>query len=163
MTIEGLSERLELVERQNRWWRAGSLVGLVVITAMAAMGQAVLPEKTIRAERFEVVDQTGVVQAQFGMSMMGRGSGSPGTPELRLFHRDAKRAELVLTSGGLSILNEAGSLDVQIQSFLKEGPGLIVCDGSGKVLLRAGRGENGTPELWMGDKEGNQLFKAPAK
>jgi hypothetical protein len=162
MTIEELSARLELVERANRRLRAVGIMALVLAAATTAMAQITTPDKVIQAGSFEVVDCTGVIQAQFGMNMTGRGSGSPGAPQLRIFDKNRKSAELVLTGGALSILNDENCIDVQVQNFLKEGTGLIVCDGTGKVLVRAVKGETGSPEVLLTDRDGQLLFRAPS-
>lgn len=65
MTIDDLSARLGTLERQNRKMRAWGGVALLLGVAAAGMGQAAVPPKVIRAERFEVVDGDGKTRGWF--------------------------------------------------------------------------------------------------
>ncbi len=65
-----LVERLERLERENRWWRLGCLLSLLIVTAVFVMGQSPGP-KTVEATRFIVKDSKGKVRAVLGSQWAG--------------------------------------------------------------------------------------------
>jgi hypothetical protein len=89
-TTERITQRLDRLERENRWWRVGA-VGLLLLVTVGA-GRNVTDE--IRAKRFTVIDQSGTKRAE--LAMWG-----PGEPRLALFDaRGIERASLALWLNG---------------------------------------------------------------
>ncbi len=127
MTIEEMSARLEKVERQNRWMRAGGIAALVLAAAGAAMGQAVPAPKVIQAERFEVVDSKGKSRVSIGAAEDG--------------------------SSGLEISDNKGKPRVAVGAFTNGCVGLILYDGDGKRRTEISVLQDGSPVLRLCDKE----------
>ena len=71
MTMEELSIRLERMEQTNRRTRAGGLVILLLLVAVATVGQVAPEENVIRARVFEAVNDKGDVRASLGVSPEG--------------------------------------------------------------------------------------------
>jgi hypothetical protein len=137
MTIEELSARLEKVERQNRWMRAGGIAALVLVAAGAAMGQAAAPPKVIQAERFEVRDAGGKTRAVLGIN-------PEGVAELALHDK---------------IGEPRIGMDVA-----PEGPSRAWLGEAGKRGIMLFQTPDGSPALGLSDKEGNPrigLFLTP--
>ena len=65
-TMDKLVQRMDRLERENRWFKRIGLLGLVGIAAVMLMGQAPKTNKIIEAEGFVVKDQKGNVRAVLG-------------------------------------------------------------------------------------------------
>lgn len=61
--------RLDRLERENRRWRRAAAAVLLAAGALAVMGQT--GDRTMRAHRYEVVDDAGVVRAVLGLDPAG--------------------------------------------------------------------------------------------
>ena len=90
MSIE---ERLERLERQNKWMRRIGLLCIAVTAAVLLLGQA-KPTRVLAAERFEVRDKQGRLRAELAMFEDNTGS-FPGL----VFKRTDGKDNLVLLGG----------------------------------------------------------------
>ena len=99
-TMESLGQRLDRVERENRWLKQAGVVALAVIGAVALMGQAT-PSKVVEvveAQRFILRDLKGINRG--GLQVM-----DDGRPILHLADENGlTRAELVVLSNNTPAL-----------------------------------------------------------
>jgi hypothetical protein len=95
--------------------------------------------KTIRAERFEVVDSAGNVRAVLSVGLTPAKLGQLG---LELFGQDGKTCRAVLGT--------------------KDGsPLLVLCDQNGKTRAGLSVAADGTPRLELLDQNGKVIWSAP--
>lgn len=135
-------ERLARVERSAVRWRTTALGSLVLV----GLGAIAPPQTddTLRARRFELVDEAGAVRAEVGIDE----DGSAG-----FFLRDAAnrvRAALVHDDAqtALLILDDAGTVRIGVAQY---------AHGGGGVALH-GAGSGGGAVLYMKDGNGSLRF-----
>ncbi len=161
-----LEERLERVERENRWWRIVGIGALTVLALVLLMGAARSGvQEEIRARRFTLVDEKEKIQGFLGFSAVG----SPtlflfDNPTLTLF--DSERRPRVRLSGGsvksgLRLFAKDGGplADLYIEST--EWPRLSLFDTSGRRRVALMVLPDGTPQLTLRDKDEKVIWKAP--
>ncbi|MFQ5987098.1 MAG: hypothetical protein ACE5KQ_07050 [Thermoplasmata archaeon] len=124
-------ERLEILERQNRWLKRVGVVVMVLAGALLLIGQA-QPKWKIEAERFVVKDANGKVRAELGMAGYG--------PALVLYDGDGTRRAAL--------------------GIAQKGPALFIFDTAEKRRAAFGVGEKG-PALALYDGNGKTLFFKP--
>jgi hypothetical protein len=97
MTTE---QRLERLERENKWMRRVGAVGVAVVAAVVLMGQEKaesLPDLEVRSLRLK--DKDGKVRAMLSLGLLG-------SPSLSLHAKDGMpRASLRVSSDGWPILS----------------------------------------------------------
>ena len=82
-TIEALARRVEQLERDNRRWRRGATLGLLLLVSGGLLGQApVLPgaAKVLEAERFNLRDGSGNLRGSLGATTKGKLKKAPLSP-----------------------------------------------------------------------------------
>jgi hypothetical protein len=179
MTMEELSVRLEKVERQNRRLRAGGSLALVLIVALAALGQVAPSGKVVSAERFEVRDSGGKLRsllaviddgvpalAFYDADGKGRaliGVNKDGFPHLEFLDKDRKTLiglavspdgspGLGLRVGEMGSLLTAGTDGSQSLSFIDKG---------GSVRAGLTIAPDGSPAFLLFDKDGKVIERLP--
>jgi len=60
--LQSIKERLEKLERQNRWFKRTGLAALLLAAAVVVMGQA-HPSRTVTANKFVLLDSQGRTRA----------------------------------------------------------------------------------------------------
>jgi hypothetical protein len=72
-TLELLTERLDRLEREHHWWRRVGLSLLLATVAIATLGQTPAPgvPKVIQAERFLLLDASGTIRGELGITDAG--------------------------------------------------------------------------------------------
>jgi len=186
MTIEELSARLESVEGDNRRMRRWGGALVVVLAAVAVMGQA-FPGQTVTAKQLEIRDDSGNLRAALGIGENGAGN-------LWLYDSsDILRSQVGLSpvgESGLWLHDSDGMVRIQLvrtpateftgsQSELKldDANGTCFLDGAtlgASLSLRSSGGDevfafadpvHGLPALQMTDWRGKvrflKRFKAP--
>ena len=91
-TVATLTQRLDRLEQEVRWWRVGIMIGVLVGAAVllgAASPSPSIADKLI-AREFVLVDQSGTPQARLGVTF--------GKPELA-FDDDPRALTLTSTTG----------------------------------------------------------------
>lgn len=83
-TAHTLTQRLDRVERELRWWRRGAASAMAVTVAVVLMGQALPQNPTVEAQKFVVKDATGMVRAE----LVGEANGPT---SLHFYDQDGKR------------------------------------------------------------------------
>lgn len=162
-----LVERLERVERENRWWKVVG-VGVMTIMVLALLMGAAKPRVSVRdevrARRFTLVDNKGKVRGIFGFSAIGspvlflfddatitlfdserrpraRLAGGLVKSGLRLYAKDgAPLADLYIEGGEwprLSLFDKSGRRRAVLQVLPDESPGLILRGKDGKAIWKA--------------------------
>jgi len=136
MTTE---QRLERLERENKWMRRIGAVAVAVAAAVFLVGQGKdkeLPDLEVRS--LTVKDEDGRTRAMLATL-------SDGLPYLSLSDKDG-RPRAVLTT------------------LLNGSPVLSLCDKDGKRrALLALRSVDGSPRLHLFDAKGKVIWKAPKK
>jgi hypothetical protein len=160
-TTEALSRRVELLERDNRRWRRGASLGLLLFVSVALLGQApVLPgaPKAIDAERFNLRDGAGNLRGSFGVT-------SDGTASLVLYNTAGiHQAGLgVLPDGSASMFlgSPAGRTVAELTLYRDGAPSLVVRDRAGKTRVLLGTAADGQPFFYFLDAAGANTWKAP--
>jgi len=159
-TMDKLVQRLDRLERQNRWlMRIGALV-VVGITAVVLMGQARPSKvaKVIEAEKFVLLDTNGMVRGKLAI-------GGDGASGLLLY--DGNGIRRVTLSASTNYISGLGLNDTSG----KRRAGLSVHPGGYLSLTFADRNEiqravmgvmpNGASGLTFSDKEGKIIWKSP--
>jgi hypothetical protein len=133
MTLE---QRVEKLERQNRWMKRVGAVAVAVVAAVALIGQAKDEElKDLRVRSLKVVDDKGTVGIELGSS--------PAGSVLFLADKDGKRRAVLST-------------------VLDESPALTLFDKHGKGRAQLALRENGNPVVTLENykEDGERTFKA---
>ena len=138
---------------------AGLLGG--VVSSFLFVGTPVFAQKTdvaevIRAERFEVVDENGMLRALLSL-------GTDGEPGLRLYDKNGQhRAALSLLNNGeprLGLYDKDGSRAVL--GVVDGEPRLWFFDQNGKYRAALVLNADEEPRLSFIDKNGNVIWRAP--
>ena len=152
--LEGLTGRLERLERQNRRLRLGGALILVGIVSVATMGQGRAPGHAVEAQRFVVKDARGRTRAVLGATADG--------PGLNLYDPDGNaRAALALNTENTSRL---GFYDRQGKSRLvvdvaEDGTSTVgFYDKAGKAHAHLRVAPDGSPVLGFFDKDGHPIW-----
>jgi hypothetical protein len=110
-TTHDLARRLERLERENRHWKALTLVAIAAVASVVLMGQARSPRQ-IDVESLRVFDPQGALVVSLGHSFITNDDGSRST-----------------VGGVLTIYSPGGRGQVNLH-FL-DGPSLDLADGRG--------------------------------
>jgi hypothetical protein len=160
-TMKALVRRVERLERDNRRWRRGAVVGLFLLAGAGLLGQApVVPgaAKALDAERFNLRDTAGHLRGSLGVT-------TDGTASLVLYNTaGAHQIGLgVLPDGTASIfLGSAAGRTVTELTLYRDGtPSLVVRDRAGKTRMLLGAAVDGQPFLYFLDAAGANTWKAP--
>ncbi len=127
-----LTQRLDRVERENRWLkRIGTLV-LIAVAAVVLMGQQGAP--VVEAQRFLIRDPASG-KARAALSLLQDGSVG-----LSIISLDGKSLSLSADAGGnmgLMLGDSNRTLRGQLFAGADGSPALILQDRSGKVIWKA--------------------------
>lgn len=134
VTEDKLTERVNRLERQNRWLKIGAAVIAVAVLAVVLMGQApgekVLEADTVKAKEFRVVDDAGKVWATLDARI-------DGMPILALYDAAGeRRVELVRYPDGtvgLELDDATGERRAELSMYAHGGPGLKLYNAAGKI------------------------------
>lgn len=80
LTLENLIERLARLERENRRWRGGAMLALMLAIAVLLMGQIFPKAQVIEAHRFVLKSPDGKVRAILGERTPEAKAPAPGEP-----------------------------------------------------------------------------------
>ena len=165
MSVE---ERLEHLERQNKWMRRIGAVGVAMVASVSLMGQGKpkeLPDLVVRS--LTVTDNTGKARARLRadfpslefLDSNGRPRLSLGTagnvPTLELLDKN-ERVRLKLSGSGgprLTLYDGNKTIQVMLSALDEQAPSLDICDtrGEGRVSLGV---SNELPFVHLLDKNG---------
>ncbi|MHC4342897.1 MAG: hypothetical protein ACYSX0_22135 [Planctomycetota bacterium] len=178
MTLE---QRVEKLERQNRWFKRGA----ALVVALAACGTLMAQAK--EEVPGDLVVRSLTVKPQWLPRVARLGTDRFGIAEFVIYNHDGDPfVELVggEASSALVLRNEAGT--VQLQSDVNVAGQLLMyaedsltgldlrvdTDGRGGLLIDGptdkrqayvGVGKDGSPTIALRDKEGNVIWQAPEK
>lgn len=158
--LDVLARRVERLERETRRWKRAASLGLVVVAAVALLGQAAPMglAKLIEAERFNVRDPAGNLRAVLG-------TGADGATSLLLYNpAGVHQAGLgVMPDGTASIFlgNPAGRTVTELTLYRDGTPSLIFRDRAGKTRALLGAASDGYPFAYFLDAAGTNTWKAP--
>lgn len=160
-TMEGLARRVEQLERDNRRWRRGATLGLLLLVSGGLLGQApVVPgaAKALEAEQFNLRDGRGNLRGSLGAA-------TDGTASLVLYNTAGMRqAGLGVLSDGTASLflgSPAGHTATELTLYRDGTPSLVVRDRAGKTRVLLGAAADGQPFIYFLDAAGANTWKAP--
>jgi hypothetical protein len=186
-TLELLAERLVRLEREHHWWRRGGLSLLLATVAIATLGQTPAPgvPKVIQAERFLLLDASGAVRGELGITDAGvprlivRQPGAAGDaafaelhPAGLALHDGNGLPYLWMGASGFSLYSGNTQARITMRIGDESGPLLSFSDESGAT--RAALGRTRRPEERVGivekppafslvllDKDGKIIWEMP--
>jgi hypothetical protein len=130
--VSSLVGRLDALERENRRWKRGVLLVATALTAIALLGMAPPPARTLDLELLRLVDAHGKARAVLAMGDEG--------PTLSFFDEKGRlRANLGVEKDGpsLDLLDTAEAPRAQLTVDGKQDPHLDFTDAKGmSVSLR---------------------------
>lgn len=164
VTVDTLTQRLDQLERENRWWkRAGSACSLVLALALLSGAAPTTMPEEIKARRFALVDQRGVTRAILGtdfdsiehLSQVAlKLFDAKGKQRLYLFvHNDGpKDLHSRWTKAGLSLLTEAEKEAASLNIKTDNSTDLLLRDGKsiGRAWIRLT--QDGKPSVLLFDE-----------
>jgi hypothetical protein len=159
-TMQALARRVERLERETRWWKRVTGLGLVLVVAAGLLGQAAPlgSQKVVDAERFNLRDATGQLRAVLGSS-------GDGATSLLLYNATGMhQAGLgVMPDGSASVFlgNPAGRTVTELTLYRDGTPTLVIRDRAGKTRALLGAASDGAPFAYFLDAAGNNTWKAP--
>jgi len=134
--VQTILNRIEVLERQNRWLMRGALIGLLLAVAAVTMGQAPLG-RTIEAQGFILRDSSGNKRAELALLESG--------PAIRFFDTRGNVTALlsantytIFGNGTRTLKADSGSVDVPIQRMSLNDSGLFFTDRHGKAIITLG-------------------------
>jgi hypothetical protein len=160
LTMEALARRVERLERETRWWKRVTGLGLALIVAAGLLGQAAPLglQKAVDAERFNLRDAAGQLRAVLGSS-------ADGATSLLLYNvAGVHQAGLgVMPDGSASVFlgNPAGRTVTELTLYRDGTPSLVIRDRAGKTRVLLGAASDGAPFAYFLDTAGNNTWKAP--
>jgi hypothetical protein len=126
MTLE---QRVEKLERQNRWLKRGGVAGAAFIAAVMLMGQGKEKPRVVEAERFVLKNDKGKTQGQWVSGTVPKLTiGTTGEEMLRL--TGSPRPDL-------KIFDQEGRVRIRVGPSLSGEPNIELYDKSGNRLWRA--------------------------
>ncbi len=132
--MQAVLERLERLERQNRWFKRMGGLALIAVSVLILMGQSASKGHVVEAQRFIVRDAEGLVRAELGLS--------DGATVLKLYgQRGTTQARLDTGTGG-------GQLELR--------------DDSGKAYSGLWAGSAGAM-VYAHDQDDNEIFLGSLK
>ncbi len=178
-TMETLARQLDRVEREKRRLKRSGVMALFVIAAVVLMGQATR-NKTVKAEKFVVVDSSGNSRAVLenvvgqGASLVFRGTDGMEQIALQSFG-DSRgftlsdksgngRAALTLEADGsiaLALYDEKSKSHVKLLAGRDGNPGIVLQDKDKGVRLRLLLYSDGSPAMVLFDNNGKVIWSAP--
>jgi hypothetical protein len=131
MVAMTLEQRVEKLERQNRWMRLLGAMGLAVVAAVFLVAQGKAAPKAIEAEQFVVKDAKGRVRAKLGRLAEGTFGlvihDAEGNKRIGVLHWDTGTGFVVLgCKGEKSIVlaeGEGGNVGLSLNENVADRPG----------------------------------------
>jgi len=154
-----LEQRVEKLERENRWMRRIGAVAVAVVAAVFLVGQGKEkepPDLVVRS--LAVKDKNGNVRATLGTL-------ANGTPQLRLADRHGKPRAMLGTLEsdllGLSLWDSDFKVRAALSLNAAGKPHLRLADEGGVARARLSTVRDGSAKLELYDAKGKVIWKAP--
>jgi hypothetical protein len=153
--LTALVQRIESLERDNRRWKRGATLAILLVAAGGLMGHA--STRTVDAHKYVLRDAENRPRAELAMD---------GKQSLALrFKDESGMPRLTLGLEGESavvVLNDKSSKPRATLTVLPHGaPGLTLYDEAGKVRAELGLTREGTPALSVIERDGLVKWKTP--
>ncbi|MFQ5915501.1 MAG: hypothetical protein ACE5JS_20215 [Nitrospinota bacterium] len=153
--MDAVTQRLDRLERENRWIRLAGAVVLVLAVAVVLMGQA-QPQKEIRAERFVLQDASGKELATLEALKVGKlvlGS--------TLFLKQGESGVQLSAFENSALLNLYGKRRGRAVSLTisEDRTGLYIRRGRAKAVLRVT--DDAGPSVVLFDANEKPIWNAP--
>jgi hypothetical protein len=158
--VKSLYERVDRLEKQNRWMKLMGVVAILSAVVLLVSGQAkVDAKKTVEANEFVLKDTNGVVRAKLGMGLVFPLKDGPGLVlynegghERAAVAASEEQAQIRLTSGGPVTSFASSSMWAGLPG--KDGSGVAITGPSGVVRMNLDGAVIGGPQIALQDKEG---------
>lgn len=155
--VKSLCERVERLEKQNRWMKRMGVVAILSAVVLLVSGQAKLDtKKTVDANEFVLKDANGVVRAKLGMGAELLMKNGPG---LVLYDERGQERASIATSEEKTQINVSGGGFTTSSSMWagapgKDGSGVAITGPSGVVRMNLNGPVIGGPQIGLQDMEG---------
>ena len=155
--VKSLYERVERLEKQNRWMKRMGVVAILPVVVLLVSGQAkVDTKKTVEANEFVLKDTNGVVRAKLGMGVALLTKNGPG---LVLYDEQGQERASVATWGEQAKIYVSSGGSTTSSSMWagmpgKDGSGVGITGPSGVVRMNLDGAVVGGPQIGLEDKEG---------
>jgi hypothetical protein len=137
--LEGLTTRVETLERQNRRLRLGA-VGLILLGALGSMAAVSPKPRTIEAEQFIIRDSKGRARVTIATAPVSGAAVSLAPDEPAIWFSDVKgRDRLILTTDGMRLANSKSqpALDVTAGASQGQPASIKLYDSNSRVVWSA--------------------------
>ena len=153
--LRPLIERLQKLEKQNRWMKNVVLAVLGLVGCLFLMAQTLPAGGTIEAQEFVLRDKDGNVRARLGMNVAG--------PNLSLYDPTGiDRVGLVAGEDGPVLALRSGKDKIQVQLAVMHGiPWLSLFDVTEKERATLVVNDVKGPLLTLYDAKGKVVFSRP--
>jgi len=158
--VKSLCERVERLEKQNRWMKRMGVVAMLSAVVLLVSGQAkVDTKKTVEANEFVLKDTNGVVRAKLGMGLAFHLKNGPalilyddGEQQRVSVAASEGQAQITLTSSGPLTSFTSSSMWAGVPG--KDGSGVAIIGPAGIVRMNLDAPLVGGPQIGLQDKEG---------
>ena len=153
--IQHLAQRIDHLERAQRWWRTLGLLALLALALFGLLGaterKAPMVLEEVQARAFVLVDPQGTVLARLAPLPQGG-------PGLGVFDQ-GRKSRLLLTaepdgSSGLRLFGRDGKGSIVLAVGANGAPSLRLLDQNWRVRASLAAWPDGSPYLELVDKDG---------
>ncbi len=150
-----VTERLEKLERQNRWMKCVGLAGIALVGCLFLMAQVPPANGTIEEQEFVLRDKAGNVRGRLGMNEAG--------PGLSIYDATGiDRVGLRAGEDGPVLVLRSGKNKIQAQLAVVEGiPWLSLFDATERERAILVVNDVKGPILTLYDAKGKAVFSRP--
>jgi hypothetical protein len=153
--LTALVQRIESLERDNRRWKRGATLAVLLVAAAGLMGHA--STRTVDAHKYVLRDAENRPRAELAMdgkqSLALRFKDESGMPRLTLG---------IEGESAVVVLNDKSSKPRATLTVLPHGtPSLTMYDEAGKVRAELALSREGTPALSIIERDGLLKWKTP--
>jgi len=158
--VKSIYERVEQLEKQNRWMRGMGAVAILAVTVLLVCGRAkVDTRKTVEANEFILRDANGAVRAKLGMGVAFLMKNGPGFVLYDEYGQERVSVAATEDQAKIDVKNGNSILPSAFSSMWaglpgKDGSGLAITGPSGVVRMNLDGLLGSGPQIGLEDKEG---------
>ena len=156
-TLDGLTQRLELLERENRRMKRLGSLALAGLSLVALIGATSTGGRTVDAQHFVVKNAEGKVVAELGLR-------PDGMPKLELIGTGGKSRVVLspLPEGAAALaISSSDGKSLAVSTIGNGAMGLTLFDKNSHPRVELSVQPDGTPRLALLDKDQRVTWQAP--
>lgn len=158
-TVESLVQRVAQLERENRRWRVGLALAVVLVVAAGVPAwtwSAGSPDE-LRAKRFVLVDDAGNDRGSFGLLVAGE-------PWLSLWNKAGDEVSLVIDDEGPRLSLWTSDRRRNVQLGIRDGSPTLQFNRPpfSRIELVLTK-DSGEPRVLLRDARGNVFWRTPGR